>query len=319
MPMLDGRMIFYGIVFLAVLLLVEGGYFLIRDSRSGKSGINRRLRMIAEGGDQRALLAQLRRDADRSFVGRLLPGVDRQLREAGMTVSTARFVLIMLACMVMATAAVRLGLRLPLSGAVVSGALFGAAGPLLVVRAVRQKRLSRFLEQLPEGLEMMIRSLRAGHPVSAALTMLAREMPDPIGTEFGIVVDEMTYGLDLDAALANMARRVPVSDLQYMVVTVQIQRTTGGNLAEVLSNLATVLRARFAMKDKIRAISAEGRGTAILMGALPIVVPLLIHVLRPEYYGEAAQDPKFPVILGIAAALMIVGQVIMFKLVRFKF
>jgi tight adherence protein B len=160
--------------------------------------------------------------------------------------------------------------------------------------------------------------MKAGHPVPTALGLVAREMPDPIGTEFGLAVDEMTYGLNLDEALLNMGRRVGSPDLKFMVVAVMIQLEVGGNLAEVLSGLSRIIRERFRMRAKARALSAEGRFSAWVLTLLPFVMMLIISAMRPGYYSEVMDDPIFWPAFGGGFALMAVGSVVMYKLVNFR-
>ena len=163
-----------------------------------------------------------------------------------------------------------------------------------------------------------MRGLRAGHPVSAALTLVSKEMPDPIGSEFGLVVDEMTYGLDLSEALRNLAARVPQEDLRFLVVTIQIQYMVGGNLAEVLANLSKIIRDRYQLFAKIRAVTAEGRSSAVLIGCLPMVFAALMVFLRPEFFAAVIDDPLFwPMVAG-GVMLMVIGQIIIYKLVNFE-
>ena len=128
--------------------------------------------------------------------------------------------------------------------------LFGIIAPIMHLKTMRANRVKKFSEQLPDALDIMVRSLQAGHPISAAMSLVSKEMSDPIGTEFGIAVDEMTYGLDMRDALESMGRRMEVQDFQYVVVSINIQHETGGNLAEVLRNLSTVIRDRFRMFKK---------------------------------------------------------------------
>jgi tight adherence protein B len=194
----------------------------------------------------------------------------------------------------------------------------GIGGPIAFLYYKKAGRLKTFAEQLPDALDIMVRSLQAGHPISAAMTLVTKEMPDPIGTEFGIAVDEMTYGLELREALANLGERVDVEDYQYVVVSINIQHETGGNLAEVLHGLSTVIRARFRMFKKIKALSAEGRLSAKILAILPIGFAALTFSNKPHYYINAADDPLFWPLVGVALGLELVGVYIMYKLVNFR-
>jgi tight adherence protein B len=198
-------------------------------------------------------------------------------------------------------------------------ALFcGTALPYFVLRVLRARRQGAFGAQFPDALDMIVRSLRAGHPVPIALTMVAREMRDPIGTEFGIVVDEITYGADLETALRSLYFRISQDDLPLFVTAVAIQGSTGGNLGEILENLSGVIRQRFKMRRKIRALAAEGRVSAIILSSLPIAMFLIIQVVAPDFYASVWNESMTKTALAIAGTWMGVGNVIMYRLVNFK-
>ena len=165
---------------------------------------------------------------------------------------------------------------------------------------------------------MIVRSLRAGHPVPIALTMVAREMKDPIGSEFGIVVDEITYGADLETALRNLYFRIGQDDLPLFVTAVAIQGSTGGNLGEILANLSGVIRERFKMRRKIRALASEGRASALILSSLPIMVFLVIQVVAPDFYAQIWQEDITKKALAAAATWMGLGNFIMYRLVNFR-
>ena len=198
------------------------------------------------------------------------------------------------------------------------GVIVGVVGPVLYLLHVRKKRLKLFAEQLPDALDMMVRSLRAGHPVGVAMGLAAKQMPDPIGTEIGIAVDEMTYGLELREALANVRDRVRVQDFEFVVVAISIQHDTGGNLAEVLGGLATVMRERFMMFAKIKALSAEGRFSSKFLSALPFGFGFMAFSGNPSYYLNVIDEPAFWKVMILALVLQIIGMIIMHKLINFR-
>ncbi len=148
-------------------------------------------------------------------------------------------------------------------------------------------------DQFPVALDVFVRGLRAGHPIAAALDLLTVEMPDPIGSQFGIVVDEVTYGADLRDALTAMADRWDLEDMRMFVVSLSVQNETGGNLAEILENLSQVIRERASMMLKVRALSSEGRMTAAMLTALPVVAFTLLFIGNPRFYLDVADDPAF--------------------------
>jgi len=163
-----------------------------------------------------------------------------------------------------------------------------------------------------------VRSLRAGHPVPVAISMVAREMPDPIGSEFGIVGDEITYGADLETAMRNLYFRVGTDDLPLFVTAVAIQTSTGGNLGEILENLSGVIRQRFKMRRKVKALAAEGRASAMILSSLPILMFFVIQFMVPDFYASVWHVPMTKVALAAAGMWMGVGNLIMFRMVNFR-
>jgi tight adherence protein B len=311
--------LFYGAVFLGVLLLVEGLFYLL-SGPGGATSPNRRLRMLVSGAKREDVMVQLQRE-------RPLPSGDGPrnpiewfivlVAQSGLSLSPQRVLLLMVGVGGAAALIAMFAFRSPPLAAV-GACVIGVGGPLLVLMINRRQRLKEMARQLPDAIDIVVRSLRAGHPVSTSITMVAREMRDPIATEFGLVVDEMTYGLNLDDALSNMARRVGLSDLRFLVVAVMIQTQVGGNLAEVLNSLSRVIRERATMRAKIRALSAEGRFSAGLLSVLPFILIAAITLIRPTYYEGVSGDPFFWPILGVGFALMVVGIVVMYRMVNFR-
>jgi tight adherence protein B len=194
----------------------------------------------------------------------------------------------------------------------------GLVMPYLTLRVLRGRRRKKFGAQFPDAIDIIVRSLRAGHPVPIAVSMVAREMPDPIGSEFGIVSDEITYGADLETAMRNLFFRLGQEDLPLFVTAVAIQGSTGGNLGEILENLSAVIRQRFKMRRKIKALAAEGRASALILSALPIGMFLVVQVISPDFYGSVWKYDLTKTILGIAAAWMAFGNLFMYRMVNFK-
>ena len=178
--------------------------------------------------------------------------------------------------------------------------------------------LPQMAEQFPVALDIFVRGLRAGHPVAAALDLLTHEMSDPIGSEFGIVTDEVAYGADLRDALHNMANRCDLDDLRMFVVSLSVQSETGGNLAEILENLSRVIRDRASMMLMVRALSSEGRMTATILTALPVLAFVALFLLNPPFYLQVANDPAFSIGFGCLIALYAVGFIIIRRLVNLK-
>lgn len=312
--------LFYGAIFLSVLLLVEGVFYLLMGPGSGAASPNRRLRMLVGGIKREDVMVRLQRE-------RRLPGGDRAgnpiewfqllVAQSGARSSPRRILVIMLA---LGCGATGLAMLISRSGSVaaIAGLLAGFVAPLLMLMLMRRSRWKALTRQLPDAIDIMVRSLRAGHPVSTSISMVAREMRDPIATEFGLVVDEMTYGLNLEQALSNMARRIGLSDLRFLVVAVTIQVEVGGNLAEILGGLSRMIRERAKMRGKIRALSAEGRFSAILLTLLPFLLIGVINLVAPTFYSDVSSDVFFWPILGFGFFLMLIGMIVMYKMVNFR-
>jgi tight adherence protein B len=319
------KYIIYAGIFLGVLLLIEGIYYLLFASRGGDKAVNRRLKMLVSGGNTREVLETLRRNPTGGGEGegfRMFRIADLAdlLAQAGIVMSVGRVIGIMAGSGV-ATTLLFFALvpGTPRWIAPLVGLAVGVGVPISFMRFLRTQRIKKLSAQLPDALDLMVRSLRAGHPMNSALTLVAKEMPDPIGSEIGIVVDEMTYGLGFREALENLRLRIPAPDLHYFVVTINIQSGTGGNLAEVLENLSCVIRARYQMFAKIRALSAEGRISATILSTIPFLVLAAVWVTTPNYYASVIDDPALPVIAGIAMGMLLIAIGAMWKMVNFKF
>ena len=186
------------------------------------------------------------------------------------------------------------------------------------IAEVRSRRQKKFGAQFPDALDIIVRSLRAGHPVPVAISMVAREMVDPIGSEFGVVADEITYGADLETGMRNLYFRIGQDDLPLFVTAVAIQGSTGGNLGEILENLSAVIRQRFKMRRKIRALASEGRASAMILSSLPIVMFAVIQVITPDFYASVWHEDLTKISLAVAGGWMGVGNFIMYRMVNFK-
>jgi tight adherence protein B len=190
------------------------------------------------------------------------------------------------------------------------GALLAVGGmmaPYLLLVVAGARRSNKLSEQLPEALEMMSRSMRAGHALTSAFEVVATEMPEPVSIEFGRAFESQRLGLPVDQAIVQMTHRTPGNrDLKIFAVSTVIQRETGGNLAEILGNIAETIRARYRFYGKLRALTAEGRASAVVLGALPIVVALLLRIMNPEYFGVLV-TPTGKLIVLFAVVIWLVG------------
>jgi len=316
----DPVYVVYLFVALAAGLFVEGIYLLFFTSHSYRRNVNRRLRLLENQPDRESMLVQLRRERGLSKVGdyRLpLVALNRLILQSGLTIGIGKLAIYVVGITVFAFGGLMVtrGDLLEAFGA----ALFcSTLLPLLVLKFLRGRRQKAFGAQFPDALDIIVRSLRAGHPVPIAITMVAREMPDPIGSEFGIVADEITYGADLETGMRNLYFRIGQDDLPLFVTAVAIQGSTGGNLGEILENLSAVIRQRFKMRRKIRALAAEGRASALILSSLPIVMFLVIQVITPEFYGSVWHEDMTKISLAIAGSWMAIGNLIMYRMVNFR-
>lgn len=198
------------------------------------------------------------------------------------------------------------------------GSLAGAA-PYLYARRRRTERLRTFEEQFPEAIDLIARSLRAGHTFTAGLGIAAEEIPPPVGLEFRRVYDEQNFGMAMSEALRAMARRVPVLDARFFVTAVLTQREAGGNLAEVLDNLSHVMRERFKVKRQIRVVSAHGRITAWVLSLLPPALAVILYVVSPQFMRVLIDDPLGVRLVIFAVALQIIGTFVISRLVQVEY
>jgi tight adherence protein B len=301
-------------------LAAEAVYLLGFSTASYRSRINRRLMLSKEEKSREAVLVELRRERGLTAGGdyRLgLVALNRLILQSGLTIGLSRIILIVVIAAVMVFVAV-LVFRDSVLEAALAALLSATALPYLALRFLRGRRQGKFAAQFPDALDMIVRSLRAGHPVPIAINMVSREMTDPIGTEFGIVSDEITYGADLETAMRNLYARLGSDDLPLFVTAVGIQGSTGGNLGEILENLSGVIRQRFKMRRKIRALASEARASAMILSALPIGMFIVVQVVAPDFYAAVWHEHLTKVLLGGAAGWMLMGNLIMFKMVNFK-
>lgn len=201
---------------------------------------------------------------------------------------------------------------------VIMVALLATLLPLLYVLRLKNKRLARFEEQLPEAIDTICRSLRAGHAFNSAFTLVGEELADPIATEFRITMEENNLGININEAMQNLAERVPLTDLKFFVVAVLIQRETGGNLAEILGNISNIIRERFKLRRQIGVMTAEGRLSAKILGAMPIIMLMIMSTLNPTYAPLMFNSPTGIYSLKVAAVMMLIGFVWMRSIINIK-
>ncbi|RUX41490.1 type II secretion system F family protein, partial [Mesorhizobium sp. M4A.F.Ca.ET.050.02.1.1] len=298
----------------------EACYLLYAGRSDKRTAINRRMKLQENKISQEQVLIQLRKERGLE-AGSSVFSLDRfhALRtQSGMTMPLSKFLAITSgAALVAALVAIWYGLPL-LLGLLLFVVLLPVL-PVMSLRFQRGRRLKRFGMQLPEALELITRGLKAGHPVPVAISMVAREMPDPIGTEFGVIADEVTYGSDLVSALNSLFDRVGHEDLPLFVTAVSIQNSSGGNLREILDGLSSTIRERGKLRRKVRAISTEGRMSAYILTAVPALLFAAIMVMMPQFYKSVWGEPKTWYLLGGSVTWLMLGNAIMFKMSNFRF
>jgi tight adherence protein B len=317
---LDPIYVVYLFVALAAGLFVEGLYLLFFTTHSYRKNINRRLRLMDSQPDREGMLVQLRRERGLTQSGDFrLPVVsfNRLILQSGLTIGIGKLA-IYVGVVTLFAFGVVMSLRDDLLQAMGAALFCCTLLPILFLKIKRGRRRKAFGAQFPDALDIIVRSLRAGHPVPIAISMVAREMPDPIGSEFGIVADEITYGADLETGLRNLFFRLGQEDLPLFVTAVAIQSSTGGNLGEILENLSKVIRERFKMRRKIRALASEGRASAMILSSLPILMFLVIQVMAADFYRSVWGYDVTKVALAGAGSWMLIGNFIMYRMVNFR-
>lgn len=322
----------YVLAFIAMVVAVQGAAGVFFASRDRDQRINRRLTLLASGMKQSDVYATLVRRpvADPVNNNFLLRRYDRFVLfcgQAGVESSPLQ----LLSFVGGAAVVVWLGSFLLMHGGSFEGfvvqAFFALPASLVICGLLgwfwlsrkRAKRLKLLEEQMPLALDVINRALRAGHPVVSAIRLAADELGDPIGSEFGLIVDETTYGFEFRDALTNFARRTGSPDAHFFAVSISVQAETGGNLAEILEGLATVIRGRSMLGKRVKALSSEGRASAALLSALPVLLIAFIMLTHPDYYTEKTSNPVFWPIAGGVFVSYLVGLVMIHRIINFKY
>ncbi|GAA3868903.1 type II secretion system F family protein [Celeribacter arenosi] len=301
--------IIYIVIFVAVLALVQGIYLTVfGKSISLNSRVNRRYELLEKSGDREEVLNQLRKEMSQHLKSRKIPLYSilaEKAQKANIAFSPFQLVLLMVFLSIVAFVGLTIGTGASLPLRILIGIGMGIGAVFVWIQNTAKKRLGLIEEQLPDAVELMVRSLRVGHPFSNALNIVAKEVPDPLGTEMGIIADESAYGRDVGEALKDMAERLDMQDLRFLAVAVSIQQQSGGNLAEVLDGLAKVIRARFRLFRRVKAITAEAKWSGNFLSAFPILALVMISLLKPDYYDEVKHTAAFiPACLAVGGFLV---------------
>ncbi|WP_420550056.1 type II secretion system F family protein [Curvivirga sp.] len=244
--------------------------------------------------------------------------LEKLLLKTGKNISIGQFTAIMAVVSCIITLFVALFFKLGILISLLFGSAVGIMGPLMVIRSIAERRLSLFLRDFPDAIDLMVRGLRSGLPVSESMLSVAREFDGPIGAEFKAVMESVQFGTDMEKALWNMVDRLPSADVKFFVITLSIQKDTGGNLADTLNNLSNILRSRKQMVLKVKALSSEAKASAMILGSLPFVLFAILSVLSPDYIFQLFEDPRGHVMLAVGGGLIFIGVMIMRKMIKFR-
>ena len=324
---MDG--VYYGfavLLFAATILTIEAGYLWWADNHGGGAQrIARRLRTMSastSGGAERISILKQRRYSSSEMLDRLLHRlplarrIDSLLQQAGVKWSVAQFSAWSVALL---CSGLCLGLIWPVplvARCIVAIALMGI--PYGLLRRARRLRLHKIEAQLPEAADFLARAIRAGHSFTNVLQMVGTELPEPLSGEFRTAHEEINYGVPMHEALSNLATRIPLTDLRYLVIAVLIQREAGGNLAEILGNISHIIRERLKLVAQVRVLSAEGRMSAWVLGLLPFAVMLGMTLSSPAYISVLWTDPIGVRLLWYGAGMMLIGVLWLRKLIRIR-
>ncbi|MEM1076729.1 MAG: type II secretion system F family protein [Pseudomonadota bacterium] len=289
--------IIYGLIFVGVLVLVEGLYLVtFGKSISLNSRVNRRLEMLDKGTGREEVLEKLRKEMQQHMKSRSIPLyslLGEKAQKAAIAFTPRQLIFIMIGLAIVAFLGLTVGTASSLPVRIMMAIGIGVGAVYFWVSSKANKRLALIEEQLPDAVELMVRSLRVGHPFSSAVQIVSKEVPDPLASEMGIIADESAYGRDVGEALKEMAERLDMQDLRFLAVAVSIQQTSGGNLAEILAGLARVIRARFRLFRRVKAITAEAKWSGKFLSGFPIVCLIVINVSDPNYYDEVRDHAYF--------------------------
>jgi len=319
---LSAEPIIYGLIFVGVLVLVEGIYLTVFGrSISLNNRVNRRLEMLDKTGNREEVMEKLRKEMQQHLKARKVPLysiLSNKAQKAAIAFTPTQLILLMVGLSVLAFLGLTVATATNLPVRILVSIAMGVGGIFTWISMKANKRMSMLEEQLPDAIELMVRSLRVGHPFSAAIGIVATEVSDPLATEFGIIADEATYGRDMGEALKDMAERLDMQDLRFLAVAVTIQQQSGGNLAEILAGLAKVIRARFRLFRRVKAITAEAKWSGKFLSGFPILALIGIQLIKPDHYDDAIDHPFFIPAVLVVGAFLVVNLIVMRALVNIK-
>ena len=309
-------------IFVGIIMLVEGVYLAVFGKTiSLNARVNRRLAMLEKGTSREDVLAKLRKELDQHKGAVKIPLyslIAEKAQKANIAFTPQQLILVMIGLGVAAFIGLTILTTAALPIRILISVGMGVGGVFYWVSSKAKKRLAMLEEQLPDAVELMVRSLRVGHPFVSAVNTVSREMADPLASELGIIADEAAYGRDISEAIRAMAERLDIQDLRFLAVAVGIQQKSGGKLAEILQGLADVIRARFKLFRKVKAITAEAKWSGMFLSFFPILCLIGINVMQPDYYSEVMESPVFIPAAAVVAVMLGVNMIFMRILVNIK-
>jgi tight adherence protein B len=312
----------YIVIFVAVVLLVEGLYLTVfGKSISLNNRMSRRLALLEKNQDREKVLEQLRKEMSQHLNARGIPLYSilaNKAQKANIAFTPKQLMGIMAGLAVFSYLGLTIGTEAAPAVRAIVAVIMGIGGVYVWINNKAKKRMALLEEQLPDAVELMVRSLRVGHPFSSAIANVAKEIADPLGTEFGIIADEASYGRDVAESLKEFAERMDSQDLRFLAVAVTIQQQSGGNLAEILEGLSKVIRARFKLFRRVRAITAEAKWSGMFLSAFPIGALIMINVIQPNYYDDVKETPAFIPACLVVAVFLVINVIFMKIMVNIK-
>ncbi|ATX66826.1 type II secretion system F family protein [Roseinatronobacter bogoriensis] len=309
-------------IFGAVLLLIQGIYLMVfGKSIEHSSKLNRRLDLIEKGRGKKDVMEQLRKERSthsRKYSIPIYGLIQERARKGNIAFSPNTLILLMFALSVFSFVMLTLASDTEVSARIALSILFGFGGVFFWISSKAKKRVNAIEEQLPEAIDLMVRSLRVGHPFVAALSIASEEVADPLGSELGLIADEVSYGRDAGEAIADFGERVDLQDLRFLAVAVSIQSKSGGNLAEILDGLSKVVRSRFKLFRRVRAITAEAKWSGMFLSVFPIAAMIMIQAIKPDYYDDVKETPLYMPLAVVVCIFLIVNVLYMRKMTAIK-
>src|SRR5580698_8456013 len=316
---MDPHWVFLFLVFATVFSFGQAAWGLVGVGRA-KAAVNKRLATAERTGSLGELVLELRKQRGFTEDGRSIfswSWFGDLIIRSGVKVDVRRWAMMVAGVAIGAGAAAFYFSHNPFValGAAAAAAVVGPLGYLKFLAGKREKAISL---QLPQALEVMVRSLEAGHPIPTSINLVGRELPDPIGSEFGMAADEISYGATLEQAVARIADRCRHPDVDLFSAAIRLQEKAGGNLTGLLKMLARTVRERHKMRLKIRAASSEGRMSAYILSAAPIVCFIFINVAQPKYYSDVIGKPFIQIGLAVLGGLLVAGNLVMRRMIDMR-